>query len=135
MVQVSVGSSRLTLNRIELDRALNSQSGEIGTWLRRRGLMMVLAAKQQVGVETGRLRDSIHMRISRDPVGQKLIISASGPNAIPHHNGTRPHIITPNDANILRFSAGGRIVYTHSVNHPGTRPNRYLSDQLWMVRV
>lgn len=134
-ISISIGTSRLTINKLELDRALNSPTGEVGMWLRRRGQLMTLAAKQQVGVETGRLRDSIHMRQDRDPLGQKMIIRATGPHAVPHHDGTKPHIITPNDANILRFTAGGRVVYTHKVNHPGTRPNRYLADQMWMVRV
>lgn len=134
-MEIQIGSSKLTINELELDRALNEESGEIGHWLTQRGIRMTLAAKQQVGVDTGALRASIHMRVSRDLLGQKLVVSAKGENAIPHHDGTRPHIITPNNANILRFSAGGRMVYTHKVNHPGTRPNRYLTDQLWMVKV
>lgn len=36
--------------------------------------------------------------------------------------GTRPHVIAPRNAALLRFQAGGRIRYARIVNHPGTRP-------------
>jgi hypothetical protein len=97
--------------------------------------MMTLGAKQQVGFKTGKLRQSINMVHLRDGLSQYLKIGSNVEYALAHHEGTRPHIITPNDANILRFSAGGRVIYTHKVNHPGTRPNKYLSDQLPMVRI
>jgi hypothetical protein len=35
--------------------------------------------------------------------------------------GTRPHPIVPRNAKVLRFPAGGRVVYTKRVNHPGTK--------------
>lgn len=40
-------------------------------------------------------------------------------------NGTRPHLITPKSRKVLRFSAGGSIVFARSVNHPGTKPNKF----------
>lgn len=39
--------------------------------------------------------------------------------------GTRPHPIVPRNAKVLRFPAGGGIVYTKRVNHPGTKPRKY----------
>ena len=39
--------------------------------------------------------------------------------------GTRRHSIRPRRKRFLRFSAGGRIVYTKHVNHPGTKPRRW----------
>jgi hypothetical protein len=35
--------------------------------------------------------------------------------------GTKPHPIVPRNAKVLRFPAGGRVVYTRHVNHPGTK--------------
>ena len=35
--------------------------------------------------------------------------------------GTKPHPIVPRNATVLRFPAGGRVVYTRRVNHPGTK--------------
>ena len=96
---------------------------------------MMAASKVQVGVDSGALRRSIGMIHSRGMLGQTLKIGSPLNYALVHHEGSRPHIITPRDAGILRFSAGGRMIYTHKVEHPGTKPNRYLSDQLWMVRL
>jgi hypothetical protein len=135
----SVGFSykftNVRLYRPVLDMYLNSTSGEVGKYLKKRGRLIVSMAKRQVGVETGRLKESINMVHERVSRGQQLRIGSSLDYALMHHEGTQPHIITPQEAGILRFSSGGRIIYTHKVDHPGTRPNRYLSDQLWVARI
>lgn len=119
-----------------LDKELNNPNdGLMSKYLRKRGRVIVGAAKRQVGVQTGALRQSIHMRQMRDGRGQYLWIGSENNHAYVHHQGTKPHLITPNEAKILRFTAGSRIIYTHSVMHPGTRANRYLSDQLYLVRM
>lgn len=125
----------LTFRRAELDMYLNNPRGTVGRYMRRRGVWMMTSAKGQVGKKTGALERSIKLVHSRGSLGQFMSIGSALNYALVHHQGSKPHIITPNDANILRFSAGGRIVYTHKVNHPGTRPNRYLTDQLWMVKI
>lgn len=38
---------------------------------------------------------------------------------------TRPHIIRPRRARMLRFEVGGRVVFARMVKHPGTKPNPY----------
>jgi hypothetical protein len=114
---------------------LNNPRGTVGRFMRRRGTWMMTAAKAQVGKKTGALERSIKIIHSRGSLGQFMSIGSPLNYALVHHQGSRPHIITPNEANILRFTSGGRVVYTHKVNHPGTRPNRYLSDQLWMVKI
>lgn len=42
--------------------------------------------------------------------------------------GTSPHIIRPVRANVLHFKIGGQEIFTTTVNHPGTKPNRLLID-------
>lgn len=42
--------------------------------------------------------------------------------------GTRPHVIRPRRAKVLRFVVGGRVVYARKVNHPGTSGDRGWSD-------
>ena len=37
-------------------------------------------------------------------------------------NGTKPHIIRPTKGKFLAFSAGGKMVFARSVNHPGSKP-------------
>jgi hypothetical protein len=118
----------------EIDTLLNSPAGTVGRYLAAVGHQIMIAAKQQVGVDTGRLKNSIHMRHFRSGVGQLIEVGSSLNYALLHHEGTRPHLITPNRAQVLRFSAGSRVIYTHQVKHPGTRPNRYLTDNLYLIR-
>lgn len=132
---VSFTFSNVTIYRPVLDYYLHNQDGGLGRFLKKRGRLIMALAKRQVGVNTGALKDSIKMIHERSGNWAQVKIGSRLDYAYAHHEGTKPHIITPRDANILRFSAGGRVIYTHEVNHPGTRPNRYLSDQLWVARI
>jgi hypothetical protein len=118
----------------ELDTLLKSPRGAVGRHLKGIGRKIVAAAKAQVGVRTGALRSSIHMRHFRDPRGQYIKIGSSVAHAYMHHEGTRPHLILPKKRAVLRFMSKGQIINTLLVRHPGTRPNRYLSDNLKLVR-
>lgn len=117
----------------EYDFFFNNPRGNVGLWLRARGRRLLAAAKRQVGVRTGALRASLHMRHYRDPRGQYLKIGSSLEYALMHHNGTRPHLILPRKRQVLQFYSRGQIVTTHLVRHPGTRPNRYLTDNLDLI--
>lgn len=112
----------------------NSPSSDIGRYLAKKGLLITAAAKRQVGVNTGALRASIHMRHFRDTRGQYVRIGSPLPYARLHHEGTKPHLITPNNKQVLKFVTRGQLVITHLVRHPGTKPNRYLSDNLRLVK-
>lgn len=120
------------LRDVALDRYLNNPSGEVGRWLHRRGELIVLAAKARVGKRTGALMASIHMRHDRAPYGQRLKIGSPLNYALLHHQGTRAHEIVGQGKH-LRFSSGGRTVYTRKVSHPGTRANHYLTDALRLI--
>jgi len=117
-----------------MNHLLNDPYGPVGRYLFARGRAIMAGAKNQVGVKTGRLKASIHMRQERAPFGQVLRVGSPLSYALMHHEGTRPHIITPDRAKVLRFTSGGRVIYTHAVKHPGTRPNRYLTDHLHLIR-
>jgi hypothetical protein len=127
-------ANTIIFRKVELDVMLNEPRGLVGRHLATRGAMIVAAAKRQVGVKTGALRASIHMRHTRRGAGQAIQVGSPLKYALAHHEGTRPHIIVPNRARVLRFSAGGRVVYTHAVRHPGTRANKYLTDNLYLIR-
>jgi len=118
-----------------LDHVLNSPQGDVGMYLKKRARRIVTAAKGQVGVETGQLRNSINFTHLRDGRSQYAWIGSKEPHALMHHEGTRPHTIVPREAPLLRFTSGSRIIYTRHVEHPGTRANKYLSDQLYLVRI
>jgi hypothetical protein len=117
-----------------IDKMLKSQRGEVGRYLMIRAIAIQMAAKGQVGKKTGRLAASIHIRHSRSALGQQVKIGSPLNYALAHHEGSKPHVIMPSRAKVLRFSSGGRIIYTRQVNHPGTRPNRYLKDNLYLIR-
>jgi len=120
-------------NKIVIDNFLNDPNGQVGRWLAGRGRQVERAAKAQVGVNTGALRASIHMRHTRSVRHQELRIGSSLNYAKAHHEGTKPHLITPKSSQVLRFTSGSRVVYARQVMHPGTRPNKYLKDNLRLI--
>lgn len=113
-----------------LDTFLNSPRGEVGRYLNNKGNEILTIARSRVGVRTGRLRNSLHMRHMRDPRGQHIWVGSTLNYALAHHEGTRPHLITPKSGKMLKFTSRGQVVYAHAVRHPGTKANRYLSDAL-----
>lgn len=117
-----------------VDYVVNAPRGPVGRYMRDKGRKIVAAARGQAGFKTGALRASIHMRHFRDPRGQYLKIGSSLDYALLHHEGTKPHLITPKKRAALRFFSKGFMVYTQLVRHPGTKPNRYLSDNLRLIR-
>lgn len=91
----------------------------------------VARAKIQVGVKTGRLRNSISSYHLGHAGGQVYGIRAIAPYATIHHEGSRPHPMT-----IVRASGRSRVLVSRTVMHPGTKPNPYLRNQLeTIVRV
>lgn len=113
-----------------LDLLLNQEGGSVGRFLKEKGNEILTSARARVGVRTGALRASLHMRHMRDPRGQQLWIGSKLNYALAHHEGTKPHVITPKSGKMLRFVSRGQVVYAHSVNHPGTKANKYLADAL-----
>lgn len=85
----------------------------------------------------GTLSDSIVKRVRTDGAGNLVIeVGSDDPIALLHHEGTEPHVIAARLAPRLVFYwsvAGGVVAFTH-VNHPGTKPNRYLTDSLAILR-
>lgn len=122
--------SDLVLYQPEFEDMINAEKGLVGRYVRRRGRAIVSAAKRQAHRRTGALRSSIHMVHTRHKYGHKLWIGSKLTYAYLHHEGSKPHLIVPHKAEVLRFTKGSRIIYSRAVMHPGTRPNRYLSDQL-----
>jgi hypothetical protein len=113
-----------------LDRLLNQEGGPVGQYLKDKGNEILVSARARVGVRTGALRASLHMRHMRDPRGQRIWIGSDLNYALAHHEGTKPHVITPKSGKMLRFVSKGTVVYAHAVNHPGTKANKYLADAL-----
>lgn len=124
---------KLVLNRVEMDRLQYSRNGLVGLHLRKIALEVSGRAKLQAGFKTGKLKLSIgvygHRRIQT--IGQEIRVGSNLNYAYYHHEGTRPHIITPRESGgTLVFRKGSKVIKTEMVRHPGTRANKYLSSQL-----
>jgi hypothetical protein len=121
----------LTLYKPVTEFMLRSHRGNVGRYMYGVGSKITVRAKNQVGVKTGRLRDSIKFSQVKKAGETAVKIGGYTHYARLHHEGTRPHIITPNKpGGQLVFVKGSRIIRTPIVRHPGTKPNRYLTDQL-----
>lgn len=99
--------------------------------MRKRGRIAVRVAKATVGVETGALKRSIHMK-EREVRGVPVIrVGSSLRHAYMHHSGTRRHVIRPKKpGGILVFKGKTGLVRTKRVMHPRVRGNRYLRNAL-----
>lgn len=114
---------------------LNTPAGPLWRNLERRAERAQRGAKAKVGVKTGKLRASIYKRHLGNYTGQYITIGSKVNYALMHHEGTKAHTIEAEPGGVLVFSKGSRVVRTPKVNHPGTRPNRYLSSQLYHFKM
>lgn len=124
---------KYVLDQAAYDRMVKHPDGEMGRYLKKQAAQLSAYAKIQAGVDTGALRQSIHYKLTRSSRGLVALVGSDNRVALMHHQGTRPHIIMPKTAKTLRFYSRGRIVYAQVVRHPGTQPNRYLTDNLRRV--
>src|SRR5690606_34775503 len=123
---------------------LKTESGPVVRQLSKRGEAVKEAARRKVGVSkpdpirpgkpTGRLRASIVKRMSTINGEPAVLVGVfSGPAqryALYHHERTVPHVSRAVRKPMLVLWANGKVVRTKQVNHPGTRPNRFLVDAL-----
>lgn len=113
---------------------LRGQGGLVWNDIEKRTRRAHNLARIQVGKDTRELYRSISYRVnvgSRGGVTGTVV--ADNKIALLHHEGSVPHIIAARKAKSLRFKSRGKIVYAKVVRHPGTRPNRYLTDSLRKV--
>jgi hypothetical protein len=123
----------ITFYKSQTDFLLNNPGGPVGRSLARRGQRVLAAARGQVGVDTGNLKKSLKMTHERSARGQFVRVGSKLNHALAHHQGSRPHIITPKRSQVMVFNKGTQIIYATSVRHPGTRANRYLTDNLYLA--
>lgn len=117
-----------------LEQMLNSPSGDVGRYMRRISIEIISLAKARAPKRTGNLARSIHLRRhARWARGQYVEIGSDLSYAYYVHEGTRPHIITSGPGRMLSFRSGGRRIYAQSVNHPGFRGRKYLTEPMRLV--
>lgn len=89
----------------------------------------------------GTLRDSIVKRIVDIDGYPAVIVGSEDPIALYHHEGTKPHRIVATKAPgrhlVFFWRKVGHVVSfgppPHGVNHPGTKPNRFLVNALRVI--
>ena len=87
--------------------------------------------KRKAPKRTGKLRKSIR-KVCR---GFEAYVFPTVPYAFYVEYGTRPHLIRPVRASVLRFETrSGEIVYTRLVRHPGTKPQPFIRETAEEVR-
>jgi hypothetical protein len=139
---LNAGDVHVVIYGAALDEILRSPNGPVMRDMMRRGDILQEAAKRQVrlghvhgGGGYGNLRDSIVKRIM-SPEGSdampSVYVGSTHPIALIHHEGTRPHLIRPRYKSALRFpgATSSGWVFSKWAMHPGTAPNRYLTDNI-----
>lgn len=121
------------MDRAAIKDLARNPRGIIGDYLRRVGAKLRILAVAQAGMKTGLTRALMNYKLTSTGRGLAVLVGSDSRVALMHHEGTSPHTILPKRAKTLRFYSHGRIVYAKVVHHPGTRPNRYLTDNLRKV--
>jgi hypothetical protein len=85
--------------------------------------------KAQFTHRSGRIWSNTKARVVRFRRGGRMIVSNPVPYAPYLEHGTPAHVILPRRKKVLRFWSrrSDQLVFARRVNHPGTRPYRFLS--------
>jgi hypothetical protein len=114
-----------------LEDILHGPTGMVATFMITRAEIVKQASVIQCNKRTTKLSRSILKRPFDTPEGFSVIIGAYQPYAVYVHEGTKPHVIKPKkDGGTLHFMMDGHDVYAKSVQHPGYKGNKFLSDNL-----
>ena len=114
------------MSSIRLDPA--AVRAVVGRWADRdasRTADLVQARAQELA--PGHLKGTIYKRRKLSVRGPQYEVGSSSPIAVYVENDTRPHVIRPKRARVLRFQVGGRVVYAKIVHHPGTKGQHFLA--------
>jgi HK97 gp10 family phage protein len=126
LIKVEVSTSGL-----EFDEVAESLSKELKQKLvKKLADIAYAAAFWGAPWRTGKLAGSIVKDVSEGEAS----ISALASYAVFVVNGTAPHEIRPVNASVLAFEAGGGVVFTRLVRHPGTKPNPFMQRAVESAR-
>lgn len=133
---------RLVIDSRVLAQVTRGVNGPVFRRLVRDADVVKRRAQQEVGVyqppdaysaanrgrRPGTLRDSIVKRVRPGGRVPAVEVGTEDPIGLIHHEGTVPHVIRARNKPRLVFywRKVGRVVAFPKVNHPGTRPNRFL---------
>lgn len=121
-------STSFNLDRTRVERMLRLPGGLVYRNMERRVRRVEAEA---IRGAPGSMKQRIRVQIQRAPGGEfRGVVKVEHRAAIFVVNGTRPHLIRPVRARVLRFTVGGRVVYARLVRHPGNKPNDFLRKAL-----
>ena len=126
---------KLIIDGAVMERLMHSPEGLIGRWLYGQAQRVQDAARVDCPKRTGKLSQSIVKRpVITSELGMSVIIGAYQPYAVFVHEGTKAHVIMPKTAKALHWVNGaGDDVFAKSVHHPGTKPHRFLTDNMKLM--
>ncbi|WP_434593247.1 hypothetical protein [Streptomyces sp. A5-4] len=108
-------------------RTLRLRNGVVARRLADRTQRTARIAEREAPGTMGRY---ITWKVENGPQGLQGVIVCDHPATRFVLDGTRPHIIRPRRAKVLRFEVRGREVFAAYVRHPGTRANNFLARAL-----
>ena len=122
-------STSFDLHRTAIERMLRLPGGMVYRNMERR---VQRVEEEAIRRAPGGMGRTIRAQIRRGAGGDfQGVISVNHPAALWVTGGTRPHRIQPRrPGGVLRFTAGGQVVYARYVNHPGNKPNDFLIQSL-----
>ncbi|THA54228.1 hypothetical protein [Streptomyces sp. A1136] len=119
--------AEVTIDPGRIARTLRLRNGVVARRLAERTARTARLAEREAPGSMGRY---ISWKVQDGPRGLQGVIVCDHPAVRFVLDGTRPHIIRPRRAKVLRFEIGGRVVYSAYARHPGTRPNNFLARAL-----
>lgn len=128
MIRVQLGEVRV--DPAKLRRYTRAGNGPVVNDLMRRGTNVQTRAKQLVRKRTRALERSIVKRLDIEARGPVVYVITDLAYARWEHDGTRPHVIMPRIRKALRFPAGGVVVFSKRVRHPGSEGSQFLVKAL-----
>lgn len=134
----------VVMHPAKLAEVLRGPQGPVVRRMLEDGELVKDGARRQVGVSRptpgerrtrphGQLRDTIVKRVVTR--GDDVVVQVGSDDQIArlHHDGTPPHVINGSPLLVFWWAKAGRVVAFPRVNHPGTKPNHYLTDPLEQV--
>jgi hypothetical protein len=110
-------------------RFLSQHRAAVSTEMRLAAEAGVAEVQRKPGFKrrTGATQAATSGKVIRTRSGGVVRLRNPKPHARTLEGGSRAHVIRARRAKALRFSSNGRLVFAKSVQHPGTKPYRFLS--------
>lgn len=93
--------------------------------MRQIGRLATAALREEAPRKTGKYASSIRYITRIEGTNIVMRTQSAQPLGKWIVGGTKPHIIRPVRAKMLRFVVNGKVVFARKVKHPGTKPNLY----------